>query len=100
MVRALLGKKLDVRTNPLRGMQLMDYVKDDMRILHVVNGVGQRPLSRNVPIPMEMELDWEGEMPKITSVLGGAPEATLENGALKITTAPVLTWDVLVIKKA
>jgi len=99
MVRKLLGKQLDVRTTPLRGMQLMDYAKGDMRILHVVNGVGQRPLSQNVPIPMHMELDWAGEMPKVTSLLNDVPQVKLEGGVLYITTAPVLTWDVLVIEK-
>ena len=99
MVRRMLGKKLDIRTTPLRGMQLMDYVKGGTRILHVVNGVGQRPLSQNVPIPMHMELDWDKEMPKVTSLLGGKPDVQLADGVLSVTTAPVMTWDVLVIEE-
>ena len=99
MIHSGLGSALDVHTTPLRGIQLMDYQNGSTRILHIVNGVGQRPLSQNLPLPIRLWLDWpDGKLPAVRSLLNDPPAVTLENGKLTIVTAPVATWDVLTIE--
>lgn len=93
----LLGPALDVRLEPsVRGLQLMDYeAEDGSRLLHIVNGIGQRPLSDNLPLRVELSLRWQGEAPQVESLLCGAPEVKKLGEELRIRTAPVATWEVL-----
>jgi len=99
MIRYGLGDALDIHTTPLRGIQLMDYRKGTTRVVHLVNGIGQRPLSQNLPVSIRLTLDWpEGKTPRVQSLLGEAPQASLQAGKLVIDTAPVTTWDVLTIE--
>ena len=96
----LLGDALDIRlAQPLRGIQLMDYQGPGGRVIHVVNGVGQRPLSQNLPLQVELVLRWEkGAAPRVRGLLCGEPEVRLEGGELRIRTAPVQTWEVLTVE--
>lgn len=100
LLTALLGDALDIRlAQPLRGIQLMDYQGPGGRVIHVVNGVGQRPLSQNLPLQVELVLRWEkGAAPRVRGLLCGEPEVRLEGGELRIRTAPVQTWEVLTVE--
>lgn len=99
MIQYGLGDALDIHTTPLRGIQLMDYRKEAIRVVHLVNGIGQRPLSQNLPVPIRLTLDWKvGKRPRVHSLLSEQPGVTLKNGKLIIDTAPVITWDVLTIE--
>ena len=100
LLTALLGDALDIRlAQPLRGIQLMDYQGPGGRVIHVVNGVGQRPLSQNLPLQVELVLRWEKDAaPRVRGLLCGEPEVRLEGGELRIRTAPVQTWEVLTVE--
>lgn len=100
LLRYLLGSALDVTMDPpLRGMQLMDYQQGERRILHLVNGIGQRPLSANLPVRVTLHVDWPGDRaPQVRSLLGEQPEVDWRGGHLCIHTAPVETWEVLIIE--
>lgn len=100
LLTALLGDALDIRlAQPLRGIQLMDYQGPSGRVIHVVNGIGQRPLSQNLPLQVELVLRWEKDAaPRVRGLLCGEPEVRLEGGELRIRTAPVQTWEVLTVE--
>lgn len=96
-----LGSALDVHTDCLRGIQLMDYENGADRLIHLVNGIGQRPLSQNIPIRVQIRLDWHDEaLPQVEGLLVGAPEVERRDDCVTITTKPVTTWEVLRIRSA
>lgn len=97
VLRQALGNRLDVRMTPIRGIQLMEYEKPGCRLIHLVNGIGQRPLSQNIPCSVTLEIDWADEkpLPQIRSLLGKAPQVCRKNGKLEITPSPILTWEVI-----
>ena len=97
VLRQALGNRLDVRMTPIRGIQLMEYEKPGCRLIHLVNGIGQRPLSQNIPCSVTLEIDWADEkpLPQIRSLLGEAPQVCRKNGKLEITPSPILTWEVI-----
>lgn len=100
MLKHLLGEALDVYLQEqMNGIQLMDYVNENHRVIHLVNGIGQRPLSQNIPISVTVCMKWEGtDIPSVKSLLCGTPQVNLKDGLLTIKTAPVATWEVLCVE--
>jgi hypothetical protein len=50
MVHSLLGEDLDIDCTHINGLQMIAYQTDGKILVHLINGVGQRPLSENTPL--------------------------------------------------
>lgn len=101
-VRMLLGEDEHVACTPLRGLQLMAYEKEGVQLVHLVNGIGQRPLANNVPLhQIEVRLRWnEGQPPKVTCLLGGgAASVQMEDGWAVCVLDRLDVWEVLRFEK-
>lgn len=50
IVYTLLGGALNVQCSHINGLQMICYQTEGKALVHLVNGVGQRPLANNVPL--------------------------------------------------
>ena len=99
VLRYMAGDRLDVFLAPRRGIQLMDYTAPGRRLLHVVNGIGQRPLSENTPVQLTIRVKIGNRKVKAVRKLiqDETAKYSVDQGVLCIETGPVAVWEVFQI---
>ncbi|MDL2319278.1 beta-galactosidase trimerization domain-containing protein, partial [Eubacteriales bacterium OttesenSCG-928-A19] len=98
MVDMLLDGQRRIVSEPVRGLQVIGYENGGAQLIHLVNGVGQRPLDTTVPLTgLSLRVRWDGpSAPKATAMLSGeAVEVAYADGVATITVPRLEVWDVL-----
>lgn len=102
-IRMLLGGEQHISCTHVRGLQLMGYEHEGATLIHLVNGVGQRPLDTNVQLTdITVKVRWDGRMPpKAVALLGKRPvTTTLKDGWAEFTLDRLDVWEVIKLVRA
>ncbi len=101
-VNMMLGGNQRIVSDAIRGLQVIGYENEQAQLIHVVNGVGQRPLASNVTLSnVHIGIRWDGEAPpKVTAMLSGRTvSVTLADGWARVTLPSLEVWDVIKLEK-
>ncbi len=102
-VNLLLGDAREIACTNVRGLQVMAYQNDHATLVHLVNGVGQRPLAACVPLSdITVRMRWPKALPPHVTCLqsGRALQAVLADGWAQVTVPRLCVWEVLRIADA
>lgn len=101
-VNMLLGKDKIFSMDSVNGLQAVMYKKDKNLLIHLVNGIGQRPLAVNVPyhnLSFSVKLDENIQINSVYSCIGGKTvEYSVEDNMLNCTLDTLDVWDMIVIE--
>jgi len=101
VLRRLLGRRLEIAMPMRRGIQVTDYIAPGRRLIHLVNGIGQRPLSENTPVPISLQVRiGKKRVRGVQRLIQGqmVPYAVdPKTETLHIDAGTVTTWDVIQI---
>lgn len=98
----LLGGKKLFSMDMVSGLQAMFYGKDGKILIHLVNGIGQRPLVNTIPyygLELQVKTDKEQKIKKVTSVIENQELTwTEEDGCIHICLNRLDVWDMILIQ--
>jgi len=98
----LLGEDKIFNMESVNGIQSVMYEKENKFILHLVNGIGQRPLTSNVPyhgLNFSIKLKGNVQVKSVYSCIGGEKlEYTVQGNVLNCTLDVLKIWDMIVIE--
>ncbi len=97
----LLGDELGLRMSMLQGLVASSFEKSGRILVHLVNGVGQRPLMNNIVCP-DMELDLrvpDGKMVKDVAarISGSGVRWEVRGKYVHITLSGLKLWEMLAV---
>ena len=100
LIRRLIGEKEFFHVDAPVGVQATLYQKSNLLLVHLVNGVGQRPLADTVPVyGLQIKLAVEKKIVSIKSLLEKVDLAySYVDGKLLITTEKLVIWDCIRIE--
>ncbi len=98
----MLGNNKQFFMEPVNGLQAVVYGKEDNVMIHLVNGIGQRPLADNIPV-FNLKLRVKAISPKkltgVTSLIGRQNVTWEEkDGYLNINLQRLDIWDMILIQ--
>jgi len=98
----LLNHKKKFCMEPVNGLQVMMYKSNRNILVHFVNGIGQRPLTCNIPfhdLTFSIQLDENTTVNKVYSCLSEESVIyEIKVGVLHCTLKKLLVWDMIVIE--
>ncbi len=98
----LLGDKKKFSMDTVNGLQAMVYGKEDKIMIHLVNGIGQRPLANSVPyynLKLKVKPESSGVVTNVTSVIGGQDIIWEEkDGYVHMELKRLDVWDMILIQ--
>ena len=99
LVSMLLGDQLRLSMKSITGLHASLFEKDNKILLHLVNGVGQRPLSQSVPLS-DLEITFKmlpgQSVQAVESVIAGEMiDWTEKDGQLTIQIPRLDVWDMI-----
>ena len=98
-ISLLLGDALQFQMDHVPGLQAMLYRNGGKYLLHLVNGIGQRPLAANIPyhgLNFSIRLAQGERVSAVTSVLGGETVTyAVKDGVLRCTLQKLDVWDMI-----
>ncbi len=97
-IRMLLGGEQHISCTHVRGLQLMGYEYEGAQLIHLVNGVGQRPLDTNVKLTdIRVKVRWDGSTPpRATALLDKkALAVSMKDGWAEFILDRLDVWEVI-----
>ena len=102
LVDFLLGDDRTFRMELLEGIETVCYQKKNLLLVHLLNGIGKRPLMNNI---LCTDVSFTTKLPKDKSVgevllpqSGQIPVWSEENGYLRVTIPRLSFWETVVIR--
>ncbi len=102
-INMLLGGSQHITCTHVRGLQVMGYEYGGAQLIHLVNGVGQRPLDTNVALTgLQVRVRWNGNKPpRATALLSGQPiDVSHKDGWAEFTLDRLAVWEVVKLEQA
>jgi hypothetical protein len=96
-----LGDDKLIEVSSYQGLQMTMFEKGTTQLVHLVNGVGRRPLANNIPLhEIELKLRLNGRKVKaVRQLISGEPLTYAANdGKLAITVPKLDIWECLLIE--
>lgn len=101
LIHKLLGNALTFTTEPVNGLQMTVYQKETALLVHLVNGIGQRPLMHNIPchdVTFSIRVPEGKRVREVHMALTGEDVQTRQEGSwLHVTVKRLDFWDMAVI---
>ena len=98
----LLGEERFIRVSSFQGLQLTVFEKKQLLLVHLVNGVGRRPLSVNVPlhnIELEIRLQDKQAVKSVRLLISEDPvEYRTEGNRLFIQVGVLKVWETILVE--
>ncbi|MCU6792880.1 hypothetical protein OB236_12195 [Paenibacillus sp. WQ 127069] len=95
----MLGEKKQLEVDAPHGVQISAFKKDNLYLLHFVNGVGQRPLKENIPchnIKFSLKLESNQQVKDVSARISGQVVSyEVSNGILTVKLAELGVWDMV-----
>jgi len=91
---------IDTSNDMAGGIQAMVYGKGDSMMIHLVNGIGQRPLTNTVPFyNLRFRVKTKEKVTKVTSVIKEEELKWKEkDGYVHVTLSRLDVWDMILIQ--
>ncbi|WP_248926968.1 alpha-amylase family protein [Paenibacillus hamazuiensis] len=97
-----LGETRELRVTGYHGLQATLFAKGNNRLVHLVNGVGRRPLATAIPlhdIEVELRLPADAKVTQVRQIISGSPlEYRVEQDRLFLTVPRLDVWECLLVE--
>lgn len=101
LIETLLGDALSFKSVPVNGLQMAVYQREDALLVHLLNGIGQRPLMDTIPYhdaSFSIRIPDGKKVKTVQMVLTESSVSYTQNGEwLHVTINRLDVWDMAVI---